>query len=155
VHEPELVRVAVGEVRVVALGGAGEVDRELAVEEDRRAAIEELAARGDLVALVESAADREAPPFFRDGRGEAAMTHGDLGVRGHRVAVVEIRKRPVEPAPRVHLLVEDVAARVAEYGVRLGREEPRAVTVDHGWFPVAAVPRCAFSMLSKRARKFP
>ena len=71
--------------------------------------------------------------------------------------VIEVAERPCEAAAREHLLVEEIAVRVAEDGVRLGGHEPAAHAVDHAFAaPLAPVPvRWKRSMLSKSARKLP
>src|SRR5262249_53639862 len=149
--EPQLVGVAVRVVRIVALGGAREVDREVLVEEERRAPIEELPAGLEAIALIEAAADREAPLLFRRRRRIPAVRLGDLAMRGDRIAVIEIRERAAEAAAGVHLFVEEVPGGVAEDGVRLGRHEADRLTIDHGrllvfYFVGTWAARCARSM---------
>jgi hypothetical protein len=150
---PELVAVAVREVDVVRLRSAREVDGEVAVEEERDAALERHARCVHLARIEETALEGLATVRIRGGDGVAARRLGDLDGRRRRVPMIEIRERAAEPAAREHLLVEEVALGVPEDGVRLGGHEPAAHAIDH-----APAPLPVFwnrSMLSKRARKFP
>ncbi len=143
-HVPELVAVAVREVRVVGLGRADEAHGDVAVEEHGDALVDRLAARGDLVRVVEAPLERAERVLGRDRRVEAAVGQRGVARRRDRALVIEGGERAGEALAREHLFVEELSVRVAERGVRFRRQEPREATLDHS---PSGTARC-----SRRAR---